>query len=240
MATFTVNGYEIRSDLGNQVAETKLAELQFVAPLGEATLDVRYLSDGPTSAEVSLANYNLLLNGLHLNDGVLPDRIEMFNATWTHEDGTTETSRVFNVAYSDTDGWQDFLFAIGQAGLPDFRSIAAANNMLKGADYNVLEGADAGNTFTIQLENMPGVSVSGVIRQMFEAEALDPQAKDHFDFSYDADSMPPDMTEFDIAARAEQVDLLNPDPEPTSDPGTVPDDDLPNQDTLPGYDDFAG
>jgi len=122
MATFTISGYQILSEAAGYVTDIKAAQLQFVSPLGHATLDFSYASDDPKSAEVSLSDYNLIINGLHLNDGTLPERIELFNLTWGMET-RTDSSQVINLTYEDGGGWRDCIFAVGRAPLPDLSAV---------------------------------------------------------------------------------------------------------------------
>jgi len=82
MATFSITGLDVISSATGQITTAKVATLQIVSALGDATLDYSYIADHQGSAEVTLSNYNLLLNSMHLNDGPLPDRIEMFNMRW--------------------------------------------------------------------------------------------------------------------------------------------------------------
>jgi len=186
MATFTISGYEIFSE----------------AALGQATLDFSYASDDPKSAEVSLSDYNLILNGLHLNDGVLPERIELFNLTWNTEN-SHDSSHVINLAYADGEGWRDCIFSVGQSALPDLTDPAQVTNMLNTAQFSVIAKSEMDQGFQIQLGDMPGVSVDGVIHQLFEEEAN--ARPDLFHFFQPTDAEGPDVTEFDIVTRAKET-----------------------------------
>lgn len=230
MATFTISGYEIFSEAAREVSDIKAAQLQIVSPLGQATLDFSYASDDPKSAEVSLSDYNLIMNGLHLNDGVLPERIELFNLTWdteTHSD----SSHVINLAYADGTGWRDCIFAVGNSPLPDLTDPEQVTNMLNTAQFSVIEKSEMEQGFQIQLGDMPGVSVDGVIHQLFEDEAND--RPDMFQFFQPSDVEGPDVTEFDIVARAQEPDMKEGPAEEiwTEDAGTM---------EVTSYDDFGG
>ncbi len=238
MATFTVSGFEVKSEPDNGVSATKAAQLQFVAPLGQATLDFRYVDDGGSSAEISLSNYNILLDGLHLNDGVLPDRIELFNLGWSTDD-TAGTSQVFNLAFSEDGHWRDCIFTVGDSPLPDLTNPATAQAILTTAEFSLPEGAETNNIYTLQLDDMPGVEVAGVVQSMFEAEQIAEQEMDHFDFTYNADAEGPDMTEFDIAVRAQEADHLAPSAPQETHIGVEPDLFDPGVD-MPCFDDLVG
>ena len=202
MATFTISGYEIFSEAAREVNDIKAAQLQIVSPLGQATLDFSYASDDPKSAEVSLSDYNLILNGLHLNDGVLPERIELFNLTWNTEN-SHDSSHVINLAYADGEGWRDCIFSVGQSALPDLTDPAQVTNMLNTAQFSVIAKSEMDQGFQIQLGDMPGVSVDGVIHQLFEEEAN--ARPDLFHFFQPTDAEGPDVTEFDIVTRAKET-----------------------------------
>jgi len=169
--------------------------------LGQATLDFSYASDDPKSAEVSLSDYNLILNGLHLNDGVLPERIELFNLTWG-TDNSQDSSHVINLAYTDGAGWRDCIFSVGSSALPDLTDPAQVTNMLNTAQFSVIAKSEMDQGFQIQLGDMPGVSVDGVIHKLFEDEAN--ERPDLFHFFQPTDAEGPDVTEFDIVARTKE------------------------------------
>ena len=209
MATFTISGYEILSEAAGHVTDIKAAQLQFVSPLGHATLDFSYASDDPKSAEVSLSDYNLIINGLHLNDGALPERIELFNLTWDME-ATTDSSQVINLAYADANGWRDCIFAVGSAPLPDLTDADQVTNMLNTAQFSVISRSQMEQGFTLHLADMPGVSVDGVIHQLFQDEAN--ERPDMFQFFRPTDAEGPDVTEFDIVAHAQESNPTDNDP----------------------------
>lgn len=212
MATFTISGYEIFSEAAREVSDIKAAQLQIVSPLGQATLDFSYASDDPKSAEVSLSDYNLILNGLHLNDGVLPERIELFNLSWDTET-SSDSSHVINLAYANGDGWRDCIFSVGDSALPDLTDPDQVTNMLNTAQFSVIAKSEMDQGFQIQLGDMPGVSVDGVIHQLFEDEAND--NPDLFHFFRPTDAEGPDVTEFDIVTRAKEESQGEESPEDT-------------------------
>lgn len=236
MATFTVSGFEIKSGPDNSILTTKAAQLQIVAPIGQATLDFRYVDDVAKTADVSLSNYNLLLDGLHLNDGVLPERVEIFTLQWSTDQASHEQSQVLNLAFSENNQWRDCVFAVGNAPLPNLGDPETAQAILTNGTFSVPDGAELNNGFTLQLEDMPGVEVAGVIQQIFDEDRLAHVSQDRFDFIYNSDQEAPDMTAFDIAMRAQDTNPLAPHdtdvdlPIDPFDPGV----------DMPSYDDLAG
>ena len=188
MATFTISGFDIRSDANKMVTQAEVAQLQYVSPLGMASLDYRYTYNAPNSAEVSLTDYNLILNGTHLNDAPLPDRIEVFTLVWS-ADGAQKSAQVMNLAFGDAtdENWRDCLFAVDGAQLPDLTDPETTSAFFETAVMSVPARAGTETDFTIQLENMPGVEVDGVIARMFAEQDSDPLDPDRFDFSIQSD-----------------------------------------------------
>jgi hypothetical protein len=233
MATFTINGFELRSEVGGGVTDMKGAELQVVSALGSATLAFSYVSDDPGSAEVSLSDYNILINGVHLNDGQLPERIELFKLNWMSETGP-QSAQVMNFAFEGAGGAKDFLFSVGEGALPDMSDPAAIDALLSTANFVLMEEDEGQTGLQIQLDSMPGVSVSGVILNLFDDTSTAEQADTfHFFQALDADSF--DAQAFDLDILAEDADASDPEPsdyapiEPA--PEYIPD---------PVLDDFGG
>lgn len=236
MATFTITGFELLSESGQGISEMKGAELQLVSSLGMATLDFDYVSDDPDSAEVSLSDYNILLNGLHLNDGDLPERIELFELNWMSDDGP-RSSQIMNFAYEGEAGTQDLMFSVGRDPLPELSDAGAVDALLSTANF--LRARDHGDqqSFQIQLDQMPDVSVSGVVLNLFE-DAMTQEPADTFHFFQPSDADSFDAQAFDLALLAEDADANDADAPTMPDHGateTVPDF-IPD----PGIDDFAG
>lgn len=180
MATFTINGFDIRSDGDKTVTQADAAQLQYVSPLGTATLDYRYATNDAESAEVSLTDYNLILNGTHLNDAPLPERIEMFMLTWV-EKQSLQTAQVINLSFDNAiEGWRDFMFSVNGAALPDLSGASDISQFFAAATMTVPALGTTDVDYSIQLDRMPGVEVSGVIAQLFEAQ--DVPLPDRFDF----------------------------------------------------------
>lgn len=237
MATFTVIGYEISSDTDSQVSESKAAQLQFVAPLGQATLDFRYVSEGNQSAEVSLSDYNIILNGQHLNDGTLPDRIELFNASWPDWVASEGSSLVFNLAFSQDGTWSDYIFSVDNDALPNLTDPDRAHDILSNSNFSTLNQTEPDNFFTLQLDEIPGVAVSGVVQKMFDANMPLPDQADGFEFSPLSDAEAANLSEMNIAVITHDADHLAPQPQ-----------DAPYEDAAPdpvdvfdfGFDDLAG
>lgn len=238
MATFTISGYDIRSDANKMVTQTEVAQLQYVSPLGMASLDYRYTYNAPNSAEVSLSDYNIILNGTHLNDAALPERIEVFTLTWNAQ-GIPQTTQVMNLAFGDAAdaNWRDCLFAIDGAHLPDLTDPGITAAFFDAAAMTVPARASMETDFTIRLANMPGVEVDGVIARMFAEQDGDPSEQDRFDFSLEPDIQHAALLTDDIVLPADQNGLAA-----TAGP---PAEETDNADVfeafLPetGYDDFA-
>ncbi|MCY4336598.1 MAG: hypothetical protein OXC60_18230 [Litoreibacter sp.] len=184
MATFSVNGYQLRSNSAHIVEDVQVSQIQIVSPLGMSTLACTYTEDSPGNAEVALADYNLLLNGTHLNDGQLPDRIELFDLSWGMQGGNY-ISRVLNLSFKSEGGWCDQLFAIDQDPLPPISSPAQANAFLGASRFSLVDTRETAGEIEIQLDQIPGVSVHGVLLKLFEFDAAD---TDSFTFLQEFDA----------------------------------------------------
>lgn len=231
MATFSVNGYQLRSNAEHLVHDVQNSQMQIVSPLGMSTLDCSYVDHGPGNAEVALADYNLLLNGTHLNDGQLPHRIELFDLTWGTQNGS-HVSRVLNLAFKEGEGWRDEVFAIAESPLPSIVSAAQANAFLGASRFSLVDTSESAGIFQIQLDQMPDVDVRGVLLKLFTGA---PEEDDSFEFMQEFDALPADATMFDVAVSgglvaSKQESALMPDPILDQDPEDIAD---------PGFDELS-
>lgn len=237
MATFTVNGYEITTSEDNEVADVKEAKLQFVAPLGESTVDYRYASEDPDSAEISLSDYNILINGEHLNDSDLPNLIEMFDVKWTTKEGPDNT-QVFNLSYSDGNGWRDCVFSVSKDALPDLSDPDQTSQLLQQALISTIDGGDPEQNYTIELQEIAGVSVSGAVQSLFNVGVKSQNNDDKFDFSINPDAEDAQLASLDDDLRPDTDDL-----DKVKSDDIIPDDSVIEQInlTIPEtpYDDFG-
>lgn len=209
MATFTVNGYEITTSEDNEVSGVKEAKLQFVAPLGDATIDYRYASDDPDSAEISLSDYNILINGQHLNDGDLPNLIEMFDVKWSSQEGP-DNKQVFNLSFSDGDGWRDMVFSVSKDALPDLSDAEQTNQLLEQALFSTINGGDTEHNYTIELLEIAGVAVTGAVQSLFNIGVTSPIADDKFDFTINPDAEDALLADMDMTAAPNSAEQLAP------------------------------
>ncbi|MEM9581709.1 MAG: hypothetical protein AAGA08_01200 [Pseudomonadota bacterium] len=209
MATFTVNGYEITTSEDNEVSDVKEAKLQFVAPLGEASVDYRYVSEDPNSAEIALSDYNILINGEHLNDRELPNLIEMFDVKWTSHEGP-DNKQVFNLSFSDGNGWRDMVFSVSKDALPDLSDTAQTNQLLEEALFSTINGGDPEQRYTIELLEIAGVSVTGAVQSMFNMAIERPVLEDKFDFTIDPNAEDAQIAAMDDGIVANRTDDLAP------------------------------
>lgn len=215
MATFTVNGYEITTSEDNEVSDVKEAKLQFVAPLGEASVDYRYVSEDPNSAEISLSDYNILINGKHLNDADLPSLIEMFDVKWTSKEGPNDT-QVFNLSYSDgSGGWRDMVFSVSKEGLPDLSDTEQTNQLLEEALFSTIDGGKPDQNYTIELLEIAGVSVTGAVQSMFDISVERPAIEDKFEFTIDPNAEDAQIASMDDGIVPQNKDDLTPNVEET-------------------------
>ncbi|MEM7470371.1 MAG: hypothetical protein AAF340_03400 [Pseudomonadota bacterium] len=233
MATFTVNGYQMRSNSAHLVEEVHQSEMQVVSSLGLSTLECTYMDHAPGAAEVSLADYNLLLNGTHLNDGQLPDKIELFDLTWG-TNGGSHVSRVLNLVFKEADGWRDEVFAVDQSPLPSIVNAAQANSFLSASRFSIVDTQDTEGAFEIQLDKIPDVEIRGVLLKLFDGETED---QDGFFFMQEFDAEIAEVGFAEIETQesdvlSETIPLL-----PLSDYASAQDEDEGTSDTT--VDDFG-
>ncbi len=183
MATFSIRGHDVRSTKGGmaEVQDVQPADLKFVSSLGGETVYFSYLDNAVKSAEVSLSDYNIILNEVHLNDGTLPDRIEVFEMEWLSNAGL-EKSQIINLAFDGDDAARDCLFVIDGAPLPPRIDVATMTNLLNTADFRLSDDISEGQDFVIHLSEMPNVDISGVILRLFEDATAVDEAADQFHF----------------------------------------------------------
>ena len=232
MATFTINGYEMRSNTAHVVEDIQQSELQIVSPLGMSTLACTYAQKNPGNAEVSLADYNILLDGVHLNDGQLPDRIELFDLTWGIQGGNY-VSRVLNLVFRESDSWRDIVFAVDQTPLPSLVNATQANAFLGASRFSLVDTRNTNDTFEIQLDKMPNVDIRGVLLKLFDGDS---EENDSFSFfqEFDAISTEASETGFIINESSTHADDL-----PTVPFSELPlDEELAEPPTKPGIDEF--
>lgn len=214
MATFSITGLDVHSSATGQITSAKAATLQIVSALGDATLDYSYVADHQGSAEVTLSNYNLLLNSMHLNDGPLPDRIEMFKMRWDH-DSAAKTTDMLNLAFDGIDGCRDYLFVIGGAVLPNFGSTSGLATFLEHAQFSRLMDGNA----QLRLDQIPDVTIAGVVKQLFPEGGT--EEEDLFRFFQPSDAEHFDAFEFDATLSDETNDFDEVESTPKMDPNLL-------------------
>ncbi|GFE64705.1 hypothetical protein [Litoreibacter roseus] len=198
MTVFSISGYKITSDELSQVTTVAPSTLDVVMRTGVETLDFAYVEIEPDSAAISLSDYNLVMDGVHVNDAPQPDRVEIFGLSASDQGQTNVICFGFN---NENGTVTDQLFSISDTPLPDMSTPDLANSTLANAFMTRLDHTDMPDGFSISLPQIDGVEVSGVLMSMFEAE--DPT--DRFDFrpmEDDGSSMP------DLGLIFEQSDPL--------------------------------
>lgn len=182
MSTYKIGGYKFVSQMDGGIERMDVASLEFVAPQGSAVLGFDYISPDAESAEVSLADYNIVLNGTHINDGVLPERIEVFSLE-APGSNSGMTAHVFNVGYDSEGATVDFVFSVGGANLPELNDVAAANSFFEDATMQRLTGTEMPDGYAINLLDMPGVEIGGILGDLLRAESGNSDQSEEFMFA---------------------------------------------------------
>ena len=185
MTTYIIDGYKFSANSDAALTQVETAELQVIAPAGGGQFGFRYLTDDTANAEVSLSDYNLKIDGQHINDGALPDKLELYGLTWSGKDGPVEAT-VFNLNFSEEGSVTDFSFSVKGASLPDLSDLGAAGGFVDGAKAFKLGAAD--DLMTISLPEIPDVRVADILNDLFDLEAQDTASSDVFDFGSDRDT----------------------------------------------------
>lgn len=195
MATYSVPGYRFFSENGKENTSFAPAEIEIVSPAGTGKLDFRYLSSNPENASVTLSDYNILIDGSHLNDGQLPDRLELYGVSWEAE-GETQSASVFGLVYEDQNGITDFSFPLAEGSLPELRTSDDFVDFIAASKAYRL--GDEGEVISINLPEIPGVKVTGIIQSLIDLEAETANSADMFDFDGADSSGMPAGDEFEI------------------------------------------
>jgi hypothetical protein len=155
MTVFSLGGSRINTDTDGQITSVQDARLDAVTRIGTNTLDVAYLGDPQNPFAISLSDYNLLFDKVHINDADLPSQVEFFDLSAS--DGTN--IRVLNFVFEAANGIEELMFAIGSVALPQFRSPSDASLFFAQHEPVKVTGQDG---WTIHLDHINNVETSGV------------------------------------------------------------------------------
>ncbi|NNK77366.1 MAG: hypothetical protein HKP40_01510 [Litoreibacter sp.] len=169
MTAFKLSGYTYSSEEGGPISAISPARISFVARTGVRRLDFDYFTEDPASVTVSLSDYNIVYNGTHLNDGALPESIEIFAISWPVDQGG-KTSHILNLAFENGAKNVDAFFSIALAPLPQFKTAEEMDEVLARSDLAKLDRDTLPNGFRIDLYDIPGVELSGVVPETPEDE----------------------------------------------------------------------
>ncbi len=198
MATYDVSGYKfIAATNAGDIIAVEPVVLQIVSPTGSGELAIRYLTDDPNDASVSLSDYNMLIDGAHINDGPLPEMLEFYGVNWT-DNGTAHSAEVLTFAYALEETSVDLSFSLGSEQLPKLNSATDVTQFMINSTATRLGGE--GEAVSIKLPEIPDVHVTGIIQQLFDDEANNPNGEDVFEFdgSRGSDAIPGD--EYEVMA----------------------------------------
>lgn len=213
MVIYSVKGYNIHSRADNSVSETQTAELRFFGHDHDQNLIFRYVYEPfEESAEVSLMEYDLALNGSHLNDGPLPEQIEVFDLSWASATGG-QTAQVMNFTFNDpaTGGWRDMLFSVGGHALPDLTRVSDVRAFLQNASMTLPETDEPGTLYSVALDQIVGVEVSGFLDDFMGDDAADSfnfRSANNSTNETQAEDLPLQSTPDPVDAPAEHWDIV--------------------------------
>lgn len=174
MTVFSLQGSRISTNLDGHIVTVGSSTLDVVTRTGTNILEVAYLNDGHPNT-VSLSDYNLLFDNVHINDGLLPDQIEFFDLK--ADDGGAV--RVLNFVFASDNGMEEQMYSVGSTLLPNFRSPAEASAFFA---RHETEAVDSQNGLTVFLANAAGVETKGVFVPIDLLEFESTEIADSFEF----------------------------------------------------------
>ena len=174
MTVYSIQGSRIQTNADGFIVDVRETHLDFITRVGSNTLETAYL-DPEQSAAVSLSDYNLVFDGKHINDSVLPDQIELFNLQ--AQDGSSV--KVMNFVFATDHGMVELMYSVGAANLPEFRSPAEAS-----AFFNRYEPVNifATDDMALHLDQIAGVQTHGVFANLKNYAISQIYDEDSFDF----------------------------------------------------------
>lgn len=119
MTVFALQGSRISTNQDGYITNVAPSILEVITRTGTNSLEVAYLDEGNPNT-VSLSDFNLMFDGVHINDGTLPEQIEYFDLK--SDDGGDV--RVLNFVFTTDAGMEEAMYTVGASALPAFRSPA--------------------------------------------------------------------------------------------------------------------
>lgn len=175
MTVFSLRGSKIQTDLNGQITEIQDTDLEVITRIGTNSLDVAYLGDPQNPLAISLSDYNLKLDNVHMNDADLPSQIEFFDLSANDSAGM----RVINFVFETSNGIEERMFSVGQTPLPTFTSPSEASLFFAQHEPLMIAAQD---DWTIQFAQINNVKTSGVFVDINHLGIEDFQVLDGFDF----------------------------------------------------------
>jgi hypothetical protein len=175
MTVFSLGGSRINTDVNGQVTNVQSTSLDVVTRIGTNTLDVAYLGDPQNPFAISLSDYNLLFDKVHINDADLPSQVEFFDLSAA--DGTN--IRALNFVFEMATGIEELMFAVGTTPLPQFRSPSDASLFFAQHEPAKIAAQDG---WTIHLDQVSNVETSGVFVNIEPLQSESTYEEDGFKF----------------------------------------------------------
>lgn len=202
MTVFSMRGSKILTDLEGQITDVQDTTLEAVTRIGSNTLDVAYLGDPQSPFAISLSDYNLLFDKVHINDSDLPTQVEFYDLA--SDDGYS--ARVLNFVFDTPDGTSELMFSVGSNALPHFRSPSEASLFF--AQHEPTK-VTAYEDWTLHLDQIQGVKTSGVF---IDADLLDTHFEfknDGFEFTENKAATNPEIWDGEFADASDLEDALS-------------------------------
>ena len=155
MTVFSLHGTKIHTDHGGQIRGIEATTLDAITRIGINSIDVAYLGDPDAPFSVSLSDYNLVFDKVHINDSELPEHVEYFELV--SPDGFA--SQVLNFVYATEFGWEERMFSVGTSPLPEFKSPAQASKFFAEHEQRMLPHQD---DWTIHFDKIDNIQTNGV------------------------------------------------------------------------------
>lgn len=195
MTTYRIQGFRVEAGTDGEDFSVEPANMEIFTSPTDGQLQFYYLSPNANRTTVRLADYNLTLDKVHMNDLPTDVSLDISDVSWK-ANGAGNHSRLFSLHYEE-DG-VDFFFGMGPDKLPEIESANSLRNFLIDSQSAKLDVDSHGGK--IQLSTIPDVEIKGVyipdveapLTMSIVAEAFE------FDFSKTADDDPSVESDFEF------------------------------------------
>jgi hypothetical protein len=202
MTVFSLRGSKILTDQDGQITNIQDTVLEAVTRIGTNTVDIAYLGDSQNPLAISLSDYNLLFDKVHINDADLPAHVEFFDLSASAENSV----RVLNFVYETDQGIEERMFSVGDEALPEFRTPSEASLFFAQHEPVKITTQD---DWTIHFDQIEGVETNGVYLPFNQFNIDTNPDDDGFDFITLEKSSDVDVWDVEFANAAHLQDAVS-------------------------------